>query len=123
MLGSGYVSRGFLYSALGYAAPRLSDLLSGTELGAAVIAITVLELVVSLGGLAVLIGGLVILIHHTTVGRVLVYLGGGVGFLGLLGSFGYSAFKLGGLDPVLSYLPYWVGLVFAVMGRRLAKGA
>ncbi len=123
MLGSGYTSRGFLYTALGYAAPEVSVFLSGFAASAAVLAITVLELIIALGGLTVLVGGLIILTHHTSVGRTLIYLGGGAGFLGLLVSFGYSAYRLGGLDPVLSYLPYWVGLVLAVSGRRLAKGS
>ncbi len=123
MLASGYTSRGFLYTALGYAEPRLSDFLGGAELSAAIIAVTALELIIALGGLTVLIGGLVVLTHHTTTGRILIYLGGGAGFLGLLVSFGYSAYKLGGLDPVLAYVPYWVGLAMAVSGRWLAKGA
>jgi hypothetical protein len=122
MLASGYSSRGFLYTALGYAVPEISTYLSGVEASAAVIAISLLELIIALGGLTVLVGGLVILTGHTTTGRTLVYLGGGAGFLGLLISFGFSAYKLG-LDPVLGYLPYWVGLFMAIVGRRLAKGA
>ncbi len=123
MLLSGYASRGFLYAALGYAAPRVSLFLSGAAANAALVAITVLEVLIALGGVSVLLGGLVILTRHTTTGRVFIYLGGGAGFLGLLISFGYTAYKLGGIDPVLAYLPYWVGLTMAVAGRRLAKGA
>jgi hypothetical protein len=123
MLGSGYSSRGFLYAALGYAEPRVSDFLSGAAANTAIVAIAILELLIGLGGLTVLVGGLMIFAHHTTTGRVLVYLGGGAGLLGLLVSFGYSVYKLGGLDPVLAYLPYWVGLAMSVAGRRLAKGA
>jgi hypothetical protein len=123
MLGSGYTSRGFLYTALGYAEPQVSNLLGGVAASVAILAITILELMIALGGLTVLVGGLVIITHHTTTGRTLVYLGGGAGFLGLLVSFGYSVYRLGGLDPVLSYLPYWAGLAMAVAGRRLAKGA
>ena len=123
MVASGYTSRGFLYTALGYAVPQVSDFLSGVEANAVVLAIAVVELIIALGGVSVLIGGLAIVAGHTTTGRVLVYLGGGAGFLGLLVSFGYSAYKLGGLDPVLSYLPYWAGLTLAVVGRRLAKGS
>lgn len=122
MVASGYVSRGFLYTALGYAEPRVSDVLSGAMANAAVLAITLLEFIIALGGLAVAIGGLVILASHTTTGRVLIYLGGAAGFLGLLISFGYSVYRLGGLSPVLSYLPYWAGLTLAVLGRRFAKG-
>ena len=123
MLGSGYVSRGFLYTALGYAEPHISDFLGGAALDAAVLAVTALELVIALGGLTVLAGGLIIFARHTTTGRVLIWLGGGAGFVGLLLGFGYSVYRLGGIDPVLAYLPYWVGLALAIFGRRLAKGA
>jgi len=121
MVGSGYTSRGLLYTALGYAEPHISDFLTGAAANAAVLAITVLELLIALGGLTVAMGGLFILTSHTTTGRVLIYLGGGAGFLGLLFSFGYSAYRLGGLDPVLGYLPYWAGLTLAVVGGRLAS--
>lgn len=123
MVVSGYSSRGFLYTALGYAEPHISDFLSGAVANIAVLAVTVLESIIALGGVVVAIGGLVILISHTSTGRALIYLGGGAGFLGLLLSFGYSVYRLGGLDPVISYLPYWVGLALAVVGRRLAKGS
>jgi len=123
MLASGYTSRGFLYTALNLAEPHISDILSGMVANVAVLAVTILELVIALGGITVMIGGLVILTNHTTTGRTLIYLGGGAGFLGLLVSFGYSAYKLGGISPLLAYLPYWVGLVMAVSGRWLAKGA
>jgi hypothetical protein len=123
MLASGYTSRGFLYTALGYGAQEIPTYLTGFAGSAALLAITLLELVIALGGLTVLVGGLVILTHHTTTGRTLIYLGGGAGFLGLLISFGYSIYKLGGVDPVLAFLPYWIGLALAITGRRLAKGA
>ena len=123
MLASGYTSRGFLYTALNMAEPNISDFLSGMAASVAVLAVTTLELVVALGGIAVMVGGLVVLSNHTTTGRTLIYLGGGAGFLGLVVSFGYSAYKLGGFGPVLAYLPYWVGLAMAVSGRWLAKGA
>ena len=123
MLASGYTSRAFLYTALNLAEPHISDFLSGMAANVAVLAVTILELVVALGGIAVMIGGLVILTKHTTTGRTLIYLGGGAGFLGLLVSFGYAAYRLGGFSPLLAYLPYWVGLAMAVSGRWLAKGA
>jgi hypothetical protein len=122
MLGSGYTSRGFLYMALGYAEPKILDLLKGIAADAALVAIFVLELIIALGGLTVAVGGIIILARHSTTGRILMFLGGGAGFLGLLISFGYSTYKLGGLGPALSYLPYWLGLALAVVGRRLAKG-
>jgi len=123
MLGSGYSSAGLLYTALGLAEPHFSDILGGEALGAAVLAVTILELVVALGGVTVASGGLVILARHTTTGRTLIWLGGGAGFLGVILGFGYTVYRLGGVDPVLAYLPYWAGLTMAVAGRRAAKGA
>lgn len=122
MLESGYTSRGFLYMALGYAEPQILDLVKGIAADAALVAIFILELIIALGGLTVAVGGIIILARHSTTGRILLFLGGGAGFLGLLVSFGYSTYRLGGLGPVLSYLPYWLGLAMAGIGRRLAKG-
>src|SRR5712692_2874199 len=122
MLGSGYASRSFLYLALGYTEPRIVDFLNGMVADAAVFAIATLEFIIALGGATVAVGGIIILARHSTTGRILMFLGGVAGFLGLLISFGYSTYKLGGLGPALSYLPYWLGLAFAVVGRRLAKG-
>ena len=123
MVASGYTSRGFLYTALNLAEPRISDLLSGAAASVAILAVVLLELVIALGGLAVILGGLLMLTGHRTTGRVLIYLGGGAGFLGILVSFGYTVYRLGGISPVLAYLPYWVGVAMAVSGRWLAKGA
>jgi hypothetical protein len=123
MLVSGYTSRGLLYTALNLAEPHISDLLGGMALNAALLAVAMLELVIALGGIAVMIGGLIVLANHTTMGRTIIYLGGGAGFLGLAVSFGYTVYKLGGFGPLLAYLPYWVGLAMAVSGRWLAKGA
>jgi hypothetical protein len=123
MLASGYTSRGLLYTALNLAEPHISNFLTGMAANVAVLAVTILELVIALGGFAVMVGGLVVLTNHTTTGRTLIYLGGGAGFIGLVVSFGYTAYRMGGVSPVLAYLPYWVGLAMAVSGRWLAKGA
>ncbi|MDA4121197.1 MAG: hypothetical protein OK404_02180 [Thaumarchaeota archaeon] len=122
MVASGYSSRGFLFLALGYAANQIPSYFSGPAADAAVVAVSIVELLIGLGGLTVLIGGIFILRHHVTNGRVLIFLGGGAGLLGLLISFGYATLKLG-IDPAFSYAPYWLGLVLAVAGRSLAKGA
>jgi hypothetical protein len=122
MVASGYSSRGFLFLALGYAANQIPSYFSGLAADAVVLTVSVVELLIGLGGLTVLIGGIFILRHHVRTGRVLIFLGGGAGLLGLLISFGYTTFKLG-LDPAGSYAPYWLGLAMAVAGRSLAKGA
>ena len=122
MVASGYTSRGLLFVALGYAQEEIPSYLGGFAESAASLAVTILELIIALGGVTVLIGGVVILLHHSRTGRVLIYLGGGAGLLSLLISFGYTAYKLQGWEPALAYAPYWVGLAMAVAARRLAKG-
>ncbi len=122
MVLSGYVSRGLLFIALGYAQKDLPNYLTGFTANAAILAITVLELLIALGGITVIVGGLALLSHHVRTGSVLIYLGGGAGLLGLLISFGYTTYRQG-LENVLLYAPYWVGLGMAVAARRLAKGA
>jgi len=122
MVLSGYAARGFLYQALGYAVPHLLDF-GGSFASAAVVAITLVQLVIGLGGLTVIAGGLIVLAKHTSIGRLVILLGGAGGFLGLIVSLGYSVYKGGGIDPILYYLPYWVGLTIAVVARRLAKSA
>jgi hypothetical protein len=122
MVVSGYTSRGLLFLALGYAQEGIPSILNGFAASAASLAVSILELIIALGGLTVLIGGAVILFHHVRTGRVLIYLGGGAGLLSLVVGFGFTAYRLGGWQPALAYLPYWVGLAMAVTARRVAKG-
>lgn len=122
MVVSGYTSSGLLFTALGYAQQEIPAYLTGFAESAATLGVTILELLIALGGITVLVGGLIILIRHTRTGRVLIYLGGGAGLLGLLVSFGYTGYRLG-FNQTLAYAPYWVGLAMAVASRRLAKGA
>lgn len=69
MVASGYSSRGFLYMALGYAEPRISEVLSGTYASAAGLAIVLVEGVIALGGLTVMAAGLAVVLRFTAVGR------------------------------------------------------
>jgi len=119
MIWSGYVSRGLLYQAIGAEIPAY---LTGSLASTALLTISVLEWINALGGVTVIVGGLVLVSGHARTGRIVILLGGGAGLLGLLASFGYSAYNLG-LGQTFAYAPYWVGLIFAVVGRRVAKGA
>jgi hypothetical protein len=118
MVYSGYVSRSVLYTAASIA---VQDFLPGFYANAASFVISVLALINALGGITVFAGGMVLLSGHGRTGRIIILLGGGAGLLGLLASFGYSAFRLG-LGQTLSYAPYWVGLVLAVAARRVSRG-
>lgn len=122
MVASGYISSGFLFLAIGYAQEEIPVYLTGFAAGAASQAVSILELIIALGGVTVILAGIILVSGHARIGRVLLFLGGGAGFLGVIVSFGYTLYKLG-VPHTLYYAPYWVGLVLAVVARRLAKGA
>ena len=86
------------------------------------LAISIVSMLVGLGGFTVAIGGILILKRHLTTGRLLIALGGGTGFIGLLVSFGYTAATTGFGVAVIHSI-YWVGLVMAIAARRVAKHA
>jgi hypothetical protein len=119
MIYSGYVSHSLLYQAFGQ---LVLPYLGGFAGNTVSLIISVLELINALGGIVVVIGGLVLVSGHGRTGRIVILLGGGAGLLGLLASFGYSAYRLG-LDQTITYAPYWVGLVLAVVARRVSRGA
>lgn len=121
MVYSGFATQSFLMTALNYAQEELSNFvggIAGLTLGLVIYAILLL---IGLGGITVILGGLALWQNHVSIGRFLIMLGGGAGFLGLLVSFSLTAYKAG-LYTALGYAPHWIGLVFAVVARRLAKG-
>ena len=120
VLASGFAAHGILLTALGVVQGEIPKFLGGIEGLTATVAVEILALLISLGGLTIVAGGAVVLLGHRTLGRLLIALGGGAGLLGLLVSFGYTAFRLG-FGPALDNLPYWLGLVLAVGGRWVAK--
>lgn len=120
MVIGGFASHSFLLSVLGLIDANLGGYLSGTSLFAVQVSILVISALISLGGLTVISGGVLIFTGHLTTGRLLIMLGGGAGFLGLLVSFGYAAFTTG-VSGALSHSVYWIGLVLSVLGRRIAK--
>lgn len=122
MAGGGLVNHSFLLSLLGILSKELSIYIGGTTGEVASVAITTISILITLGGVTVAIGGLLILIKHVTTGRTFIALGGGAGFLGLLVSFGYVAFT-SGVASAIDHSVYWIGVVLAVIARRVAKGA
>jgi hypothetical protein len=121
MVSGGIANHSFLLSLLNLVGGRLSSDLGGIPGFVVVAALAAISLLISLGGLTVALGGAFIYAGHVTMGRTLIALGGGAGFLGLLISFGYVAVTSGFTDAV-SHSVYWIGLVIAVVARRLAKG-
>ena len=118
----GVANHSFLLTVLSLVQSNLTNYLSGTTLFIVQVSIVVISLLIGLGGLTVAAGGILIFTGHRTLGRLLIALGGGAGFLGLLISFGYTAFTVG-VASALAHSIYWVGLILAVVARRIAKGA
>lgn len=85
----------------------------------AILAVDVIAALVSLGGLTVVFGGISLLLKHKSIGRILIALGGGAGLIGLLLALGYSVL-VSGLTNVGAHAGYWIGVVLAVVARRLA---
>lgn len=94
--------------------------LSGPTQAAASVAVYVVALLVSLGGITVALGGVSLLIKHRSVGRTLIALGGGAGVVGLAIALGYTAL-VNGFGSVGDHAGYWVGVALAVVARRLTK--
>lgn len=86
------------------------------------LAVEVIAALVSLGGITVVLGGVSLLLGRRTIGRTLIALGGGAGFLGLSLALGYAA-AVNGAETVASHAGYWVGVVLAVVARRVASKA
>ena len=83
------------------------------------LALDATALLVSLGGVTVILGGLALLGMRRTTGRLLIALGGGAGFIGLLVALGFYVWTNGiaGLD---AHVGYWAGAVLAVVARWIA---
>jgi len=119
-LASGYVAHGLLLSALGLVEGEIPRYVGGIAGLTATLVVDIVALLISLGGFTIVIGGAAVILSHRTTGRLLIALGGGAGFIGLLISFGYTAFSLG-VGAVLGSIYYWIGLVAAATGRQIAK--
>jgi len=82
--------------------------------------IRVLGVLIALGGITVTLGGVAILYQRLFTGRLLVALGGGASFLGILVALFFSVITTG-FSSIILYAEYWTGVVLAMIGRRLAK--
>lgn len=120
MVASGLGTRSFLITALGLAEAEIPNYLGGLAGLAAYFTVTILALLIALGGITVILGGLSILAGHGRSGRFLILLGGGAGLLGLLISFGYAALTAG-LATAVGHPEYWMGVALAVIARRISR--
>ena len=83
------------------------------------LAIQTLTILVALGVITVILGGIAILAGYVSSGRLLIALGGGAGFMGLLIAIGYSAITLH--MSILTHFEYWTGAIVSVIADCLAR--
>jgi hypothetical protein len=117
---SGFRTQSFLVSTVPYFEQKLGSYLPYFAEMTIDIALLVLSFIIALGGIAVILGGFLILTRHLTIGKVLMALGGGVGFVGIAIALGYSIYT-SGLGVLLSHIDYWIGLLIASIARYVAK--
>jgi hypothetical protein len=99
----------------------LSSGIITNELIQSIITTTLLILIFisSLGGIAVVAGGFFVWKNHITMGKLLISLGAGVGFLWVL----FLIFTLASTGDLFSQYSVigWAGLILAFIARLLAK--
>lgn len=81
----------------------------------------VLILIASLGGVAVILGGVLIGAGRTSIGKLLILLGTGVGLLGLLLAVALPWFQQGSATLALGTSSGAVGIVLSIAARMIAK--
>ncbi len=84
----------------------------------------ILITIASLGGIAVIIGGIFIFKNHAFIGKILIFLGAGMGLFGLL--IGMGVAWSNGAPPTEYFAEFTsnllgIGIVLAIIGNLLAK--
>jgi hypothetical protein len=117
---SGYITHPILLTMLSFIDEHYASSMSAMELYFLKLAISILTSLTALGGIVVICSGVVLLLKHRTFGRILMWLGGGVGIFGLLFTAGeafyYSHFSLASF-----HAEYWLGLVLSAVAIWLSK--
>src|SRR5271169_1879701 len=116
---SGFRTGSFLVTAASYSEAKFGSLLPGQALTTIQIALIVLSFVIGFGGLLAILGGVLVMSKHLTIGKILIGLGGGVGFIGIAISVGYAIY-VNGFSILVTHVDYWLGVLIASIGRYLA---
>jgi hypothetical protein len=83
----------------------------------------ILGAIVSLSGILVLLGAGLVFLRHLTIGKILIALGGGVGFFGIGVALIYAIATSGGFSVLFSHVEYWIGLCIATFARAMVGKA
>jgi hypothetical protein len=120
IIASGFAVHGFLLLILDFLKGKVTSYLPGLAGALTSLAIQILTVLITFGGITVIVGGIAVLSGRIFTGRLLITLGGGAGFLGLLITIAYSTVSLGP-SSIISHSEYWIGVILAVVARWLAK--
>jgi len=119
IVASGFRTGSFLLEVASYSEQKFGSDLPGIAQSAVHLAVLGLSFVIGFGGLLAILGGILVLTRHSTSGKILIGLGGGVGFLGIAISMGFSIYVTG-FSVIEYHVEYWIGILIASIGRYLA---
>ena len=119
ILQSGVGTRSFLLTVVSISEQRFGGSLPGVAKSLINLVIVALSSLISLGGLLAILGGALVLLKHRFSGKILIALGGGMGFIGIGISLAYDVFTEG-LSGFVLHVPYWIGVLIASIGRSLS---
>ena len=117
IVASGFRTSSFLLSVIAYSSKYGTTLPYSVQFATHAV-LTVLSIIIALGGLAAVLGGLLALAKHTTMGKLFIAFGGGMGLIGIGISFGYAIYANGPAILVI-HIDYWIGVLIASLGRYL----
>ncbi len=116
---SGFRTGSFLVTAAKFSEAQFGSILPGPALSLIQIALIILSFVIGFGGFLAILGGLLIISKHVTIGKLVLGLGGGVGFIGIAISVGFAIYA-SGLSVLGTHFDYWLGVLIASIARYLA---
>jgi hypothetical protein len=116
---SGYRTGSFLVAAASFSEAKFGSYLPGEALTSIQIGVLVLSFIIGFGGCLAILGGVLVIAKHTTTGKILIGLGGGLGFFGIFISAGYAVY-VHGFSVLVDHVDYWIGVLVATIGRYLA---
>jgi hypothetical protein len=119
ILQSGVSTRSFMLTLAAYSFKRFGQGLPGIAQDSIDLTLLVLGALIALGGLLAILGGFLVLLKHRLSGKILIALGGGMGFIGIAITMGYDVFATG-ISSLFTHVQYWIGIVIASIGRYLA---
>lgn len=119
ILQSGVGTRSFLLIVVSISEQRFGGSFPGVAKSLINLVIITLSSLISVGGLLAILGGALVLLNHRFSGKILIALGGGMGFIGIAISLAYDVFTEG-LSAIVLHVPYWIGVLIASIGRSLS---